>query len=78
MYVTAQVLDINWKVVASVSDKWQKEATKTLRAQWAGQSLAKMLIDKWVKSAAFDRNWYLYHGRVKAFAQWLRDGWFAI
>jgi large subunit ribosomal protein L18 len=33
-----------------------------------------LLKDKWVSSLVFDRNGYLYHGRVKAFADWVRKG----
>jgi large subunit ribosomal protein L18 len=31
-----------------------------------------MLKAKNIEKVTFDRNGYLYHGRVKAFAEWLR------
>jgi large subunit ribosomal protein L18 len=30
---------------------------------------------KKLEHIAFDRNGYLYHGRVKAFAEWVRKAW---
>jgi large subunit ribosomal protein L18 len=37
--------------------------------------LAKIIKDKNIEKVVFDRNWYLYHGRVKAFAEGIRAGW---
>lgn len=75
MYIKAQVIWIDWNVIASISDKWAKWNTKTEKAFAAWEQLAKMMKDKKVESAAFDRNWYLYHGRVKAFADGIRNWW---
>ena len=75
MYIKAQVIWMDWKVIASISDKWAKGATKTEKAFVAWEQLAKLMKDSKVDSAAFDRNWYLYHGRVKAFADGIRNGW---
>jgi large subunit ribosomal protein L18 len=36
--------------------------------------LAKKAIEKNVSTVVFDRNGYLYHGRVKAFADGAREG----
>ena len=49
-------------------------ATKTQRAEAAGASFAEVLKEKGVEKIAFDRNGYLYHGRIKAFADGLRKG----
>ena len=38
-----------------------------------GEAIAKMLLAKGIKSIVFDRNGYLYHGRVSALAQAARD-----
>ncbi|MEI7562290.1 MAG: 50S ribosomal protein L18 [bacterium] len=48
--------------------------TKTERALLAGQSLADLMKKKGIEKATFDRNGYLYHGRVKAMADGLRKG----
>lgn len=74
LYVKAQVLDVNGNVVAVCSDKAASGATKSERAAQAGESFATVLKDKGVEKIAFDRNGYLYHGRVKAFADGLRKG----
>ena len=74
MYVKADVIAADGKVVATYSDKWTAGATKTERAENAGVAFADVLKSKNISSVAFDRNWYLYHGRVKAFAEGLRKG----
>jgi large subunit ribosomal protein L18 len=38
-------------------------------AQLIGQTIAERLIAKGLKKAVFDRNGFLYHGRVKAVAE---------
>ena len=38
-------------------------------AQLVGQLIAERLIEKGFKQAVFDRNGFLYHGRVKAVAE---------
>lgn len=74
LYVSAQVLDAQGNVVAVSSDKTALGATKTQRAEAAGVGFAEVLKGKGVEKIAFDRNGYLYHGRVKAFADGLRKG----
>jgi large subunit ribosomal protein L18 len=37
-------------------------------AELIGQTIAERLIEKGIKKAVFDRNGFLYHGRVKAVA----------
>ena len=72
MYVTADVVSADGKVVATCSDKWAAWKTKSERAENAGVVFADVLKSKNIKAVAFDRNGYLYHGRVKAFADGLR------
>ena len=43
-------------------------------AKQVGQEMAKQLQSKKVKTIVFDRNGFIYHGRVKAFAEALREG----
>lgn len=75
MYIKAQVIAVDGAVLACVSDKSVKWNTKTEKAFAAGEQLAEIMKSKKIESAAFDRNWYLYHGRVKAFADWVRNWW---
>jgi large subunit ribosomal protein L18 len=42
-------------------------------AQAVGKSIAQRLIDKGVKRIVFDRNGFLYHGRIKAVADAARE-----
>lgn len=74
MYISAQVVDQKWHVVATIHDKKVAGDTKTQKAENAWSELAKIITDKGLKAVAFDRNGYLYHGRVKAFAEGLRKG----
>ena len=37
-------------------------------AQLVGQTIAERLIEKGIKKVVFDRNGYLYHGRIQAVA----------
>ncbi len=39
-----------------------------------GAELAKKALEKGIKAVAFDRNGYLYHGRVAALADAAREG----
>lgn len=75
MFIKAQVIDVDWKVLACIIDKAAKWDTKTQRAESAGTTLAEKLLKSWLTEVSFDRNWHLYHGRVKAFAEWMRKGW---
>jgi large subunit ribosomal protein L18 len=45
------------------------DAHKTGAAEAVGTAIAKQLIAKGVKKVVFDRNGYMYHGRVKALAE---------
>jgi large subunit ribosomal protein L18 len=44
------------------------EAKKLDAAKRVGQSIAKALLAKGIDKVVFDRNGYLYHGRVRALA----------
>jgi large subunit ribosomal protein L18 len=50
------------------------EGTKTDEAKAVGAAIAKALIGKGIQEVIFDRNGYLYHGRVKALAEGAREG----
>lgn len=49
------------------------DGTKTDEAKAVGTALAKMLKEKGIDQVIFDRNGYLYHGRVKALADGARE-----
>jgi len=54
-----------------VSDK---KATKVEKASLVGSLIAERAVSVGVKNCAFDRNGYLYHGRVKSLADGAREG----
>jgi large subunit ribosomal protein L18 len=77
MYVQA-VDDATGNTVASASTAEPSVKAKmgekvrggnTAGAQLIGQTIAERLIAKGLKQAVFDRNGFLYHGRVKAVAE---------
>jgi large subunit ribosomal protein L18 len=49
------------------------DGNKTDDAKAVGAALAKVLKDKGIEQIIFDRNGYLYHGRVKALAEGARE-----
>jgi large subunit ribosomal protein L18 len=49
------------------------EGNKTDEAKAVGVAVAKLLKDKGIDQVVFDRNGYLYHGRVKALADAARE-----
>jgi large subunit ribosomal protein L18 len=69
LYIKGQVVDANGKVLALASDKGAKGKTKSERAFAAGEELAKTIKAKKISKIVFDRNGFLYHGRVKSFAE---------
>ena len=44
------------------------EAKKLDAAKKVGQAIAKLLLSKGIDKVVFDRNGYLYHGRIRALA----------
>jgi large subunit ribosomal protein L18 len=49
------------------------EDKKTDAAKKVGAAVAKLLIAKGISKIVFDRNGYLYHGRVRALADGARE-----
>lgn len=60
---------------SSKSKDFEKEPmTKTEQAKRVGALIAKKALEAGIQSVVFDRNGYLYHGRVKALAEAAREG----
>ena len=75
--VFAQLIDdASGRTLAAVN--WTEADLKTLprmeQAKRAGELLAERAKAAGVESAVFDRGGYRYHGRVKAFADGVREG----
>lgn len=50
------------------------KGNKTQQADKVGELIAKKAIEKGITQVVFDRNGFLYHGRVKALAEAARKG----
>ena len=64
-------------VAASTLDKAFQSAkfeSKVAAAQQVGKLVAERSLEKGVKEVVFDRNGFLYHGRVKAVSDGAREG----
>jgi len=51
-----------------------KEINKTEQAKQVGKLAAVKALEKGINNVVFDRNGYLYHGRVKSLADAAREG----
>lgn len=57
----------------NLSEK-EKSKTKVEQAKFVGLDIAKKAKDKKVKDIYFDRNGFLYHGRIASLAEGAREG----
>jgi len=80
-HIYAQVVDdVTGTTIAAASTLTSElagsigEADKTAAARKVGELVAKRCLEKSVAKVVFDRNGYLYHGRVKALAEAAREG----
>ena len=72
--IYAQLVDdVNGVTIASVSSRDIKASTKAEAATAVGKSIGEKASKAGVETVAFDRNGYLYHGRVKALAEAARE-----
>ena len=74
-HIYAQVVDdVSGSTVAHASTLTREVRTvaddvnKTDAAKKVGETVAKLLLAKGIKMVVFDRNGYLYHGRIQALA----------
>ena len=73
--IYAQVInDVNGTTLASASSLGLEKMPKIEQAQKVGALLAEKAKAAGVDAVVFDRNGYLYHGRVKALADAAREG----
>ena len=77
-HVYAQVIDdLTGKTLASASTRdkdFKSDGGKTSEATAVGKALATRAKEKGVSKVVFDRNGYLFHGRIKALADGAREG----
>lgn len=61
-------------VSSKAKDIAEKEGTKTEKAAMVGKAVAEKALAAGITNIVFDRNGYLYHGRVKQLADAAREG----
>jgi large subunit ribosomal protein L18 len=74
-HLYAQIVDDSTgKTLASVSTlKVKPDGTKVDGAKALGTAIASACLEKGIKQVVFDRNGFLYHGRVRALADAARE-----
>lgn len=74
--IYAQLIDdLTGKTLASASSlKLEGKVTKKEQAAKVGELVAKNAVEAGISTVVFDRNGYLYHGRVKELADAARNG----
>jgi large subunit ribosomal protein L18 len=79
-HIYAQLInDIDGSTLAAASsvEKLVKEQpkfeSKVAMASYIGKLLAERALEKGIKTVVFDRNGFLYHGRVKAVSNGARE-----
>jgi len=78
-HISVQIIDdLNGKTLVSASSRvkeiMQIQGNKTQKAAEVGKLIAKKAIEAGITTVVFDRNGYLYHGRVKSLADAAREG----
>lgn len=77
-YIYGQIVDDvkGTTIVANAAEvkELHKGAKKLDASKKCGESLAQKAIQKKIKKVVFDRNGYIYTGRVASFAQGAREG----
>lgn len=73
--IYAQVInDENGTTIVSASSLGMDKMPKKEQAAIVGEKIAKLAIEAGIKEVVFDRNGYLYHGRVQEVANGARKG----
>ncbi|MDE5877507.1 MAG: 50S ribosomal protein L18 [Muribaculaceae bacterium] len=65
--------DLAGRTLVSASSKGITEGTKSEVSAKVGQEIARKALEAGIDSVVFDRNGYLFHGRVKSLADAARE-----
>jgi large subunit ribosomal protein L18 len=79
--IAAQLVDdVAGKTITAVqwTEPELRDLKKSEQSAKAGELLAQRAKAAGIESAVFDRGGYQYHGRVKAFAEGVREGGLAV
>ena len=66
--------DVEGKTLVAASSLGLEAMPKIQQAEKVGELIAAKALEAGVKAVVFDRNGYLYHGRVKSLADAARKG----
>ena len=76
--IYAQIIDdVTGKTLvsaSSLSKEFATTGTKSDQSVAVGKMVAEKAVAAGIKQVVFDRNGYLYHGRVKSLAEGAREG----
>jgi len=77
--IYAQLIDDSNGVTIAAASSRQKDilaqkAPKIEKSKLVGEAIAKKAGELGITTVVFDRNGYIYHGRVKAVAEGAREG----
>jgi large subunit ribosomal protein L18 len=76
--IYAQIIDdVTGKTIvsaSSLSKDFAAAGTKSEQSVAVGKAVAAKAVAAGIKDVVFDRNGYLYHGRVKSLAEGAREG----
>ena len=59
---------------SAIAEIRDQKITKTAKAAIVGKNIAEKAIAAGINKVVFDRNGYLYHGRIKSLADAAREG----
>ncbi len=57
---------------SDIQDKLAEAKGKVAKSEVVGEYLGQKALEKGIEKVVFDKNWYKYHGRVKALAEGAR------
>lgn len=73
--IYAQIIDDSKGVtILAASSQGQTKGTKSEQAALVGKEIGEKAKANGIEKVVFDRNGYLYHGRVKSLAEGAREG----
>jgi len=77
--IYAQLIDDQTGTTVAAASSRQKDiaaqkAPKVDKSKMVGEAIARKAMELGLKSITFDRNGYIYHGRIKAVADGAREG----
>lgn len=77
--ISAQLIDdVNEVTLISATSKIKEieelKTTKCEKAKLVGKKIAEKAVEAGINQIVFDRNGYLYHGKIKSLAEGAREG----